>query len=698
MAGRWDEIRMLLEERLAHNPQDDEARRELERLQQGLPLRAAESPLARKRREEQEMREELGAELSLYRQDPALPAKWEAKTLTRRRKRIAHICTTLGNRLPAALEEESSQYLRALDECLRQSRGRYRWLLRLGIIIPLVAIGITLPFLALERQAAQAEANLHSAFSLQDIDKVENALQTANSGINRLLNRELATLISQAQTWLTRCHREYKSLEPRISELETGKGSINKLPLPIRAAMERSLQQLPQGMGELKTRWQRLCEREQSQLERQRDEVARRFKAPLPPLPALNGSPADDQTSLKRQQGEIRALAKECEAACELFRLDKKLLSPMHERLATLRQLLSDIAALRRTTALLPTARSYAQYRSLLEANTPRLYAPALRMMEIREHLPDEDKLRDQMQDHGRQLPPGMLEAARHALLEGGPSFTPAFHANAKQVQLMEDVFTATALQKVLYEVQSPGQPIFITEQRPAPGDEGVTFTPSPLTPSYSSFTTPESVTWRDPSNVFLRTIDATALLKEAGITRETFFARSNLPQLLESLLHLPPECAPALARAYVFDRVLGVLHAHEWPTMLGIAYAPTLRADARSFAKLVRECGISLEAGCWLQPTPEACQAEEAFTQWFHERRYHHYAREIARNFGALVQVHPRYIGFIDETGTPRLYTERPEGTLLWYMAESGLTTSPVGEQAESPIIFSPIFIVERD
>ncbi len=696
-AGRWAEVRQLLEERLMRDPKDEEARAELDRLLRGIPLRVLETALMRKQREEQEMRHELAAELRLFRDTPGQIDEWKPAVLVKRRKRIALIRTTLGNRLPSEMADETARYLKALAARQEQHRGKHQWLRLIGIGLPLLALIGGLTYAALDARASKAEAALRAALAERDTARVATAVTAADSGIHRLVSKRLGILVDQARFWMLRRERERQKLSEQIARLENGEGSVSSLSLGRRVEIERELRQLPREMTELRARWHRLCEREQGELDRQRAEVEQRFLVPLPPMPELTNAPAEDQAQLLAHQKLVAEQLKECEAACELFGLNDSLAAPMRERLHKLCQLLADISAMRRTTALLTNARTYNQYRKMLEANKPQVYEPALRMMEIRDRLPDEDKLRDQMQDHGRKLPPGMLEAARTALLKKGPSFTPAFHANARQVRVMEDVFTATTLQKTLYQISTPGQPVYIIEERPDVGEESVRFTPSPLTPGYS-LSTPKSVTWGNPSAVWLRTIDATPLSKIPGLTRRDFFRSSNLPHLLDCLLHLDAPYCPALARAYLFNRLLEVMHAHEWPTMLGIAYAPTLRADARSFRKLVKASGLNFDAGCWLLATPEATRAEEAFGKWFHERRFHSYAKEIANNFGALVQVHPRYVGFIDEKGQPRLYRHLSGNSLLWYMAEGGLTTTPREVEPESPTLFSPIFVVERD
>ncbi len=697
LAQRWDELRHVLAERLIRDPNDTEARSELERLNQGLPLRATESALTRKRREEQEMREELASELALYRHNPGMAEEWEPALLARRRKRLLLIRATLGKRLPPEQGQEFANYLAALNARWSRQRARRQRVLFFGAGIPLLALAAGCIFTASHHRANQAEESLNKALLSNDVRRVELALRAADSGVNKLVAPSLANLIHQATQWMARTQRQEAELKEELAALETGKKHISTLPLTLRAELEGNLKSLPANMQELRERWARLCEKEAQALAAQGEEILKHFATPLPPLPKLSSNPAEDEAALKKQQQLVQQRARDWEAARRVFALEGPEGEKLHERLEEIYQLRKDIAALRRTIALLPTARHYAQYVKLLGQLTPKHYPPALRMAAIHQQLPEEESLRNQMQDHGRQLPAGMLEAARKAHLDGGPSFTPAFPAQAQQVQLMEDIFTYSGLQKVLYELSAPTLPSFIVEERPEVSEQSVTFSPSPLTPGYS-LDVPRRITWYNPQAVYIRRIDATPLLSHTGIARDTFFRNTNLPTLLDTLLTLEHEECPALARAYVFKRILEVMRAHEWPTMLGIAYAPTLRADARSFGALVRTLGIELEAGCWLKDNEETARAEYHCAHWFREHRHRHYAQEIARNFGALVRVHPRYVGYIGETGSPCLFRQLPQGTLLWHMAEGGLTASPLGEELDKPIMYSPVFIVDKD
>ncbi len=695
-AGHGEKVRALLEERLRQEPDDEEARRELWRLDRGLPLRAQESALERQRRLAREMREELTAELELYQRTPELPRSWDAPLLRRRAKRINTIRSILGKQLPEDSQRAAAAYLATLNGELKQ---RLRWRRRAwGLLgIPLI-LGLAAGSAFLFYQRSQRlDSALGAAMAADETGPVEQAATVADSGINRLVNPQLAAHIDQARQWLERARQRHAYLAAVIGGIESGRGSVAGLPRARRAYIERELRLLPRDSRALLARWDALCDKEKEQLLRQAENARLQFSAPLPPFPETSGKLSDDESLLRGQQDALQRQLRDFAEAQEAYELPPALADATRRRLASLENQLSDIALMRRTAAALPAARSYGQYRRLLEQLKPQAYAPALHMLDIIDQLPTEDELRDQMQDKERKLPPGMLEAIRHALLDGGPSFTPAFHANAHQVALMEDVFSSPLLRTKLYELSCEGEESWLTESQPELSHDRLHFTPSALD-SKHGLGTPRSITWDNPRLAYIRPIDVAPLLSRLGIGRESFFRDASLPHVLDRLMEPRPQHCPALAQAYLFGRLRDLMQAHLWPRMFGLPYAPTLRADLRSFTKLEKQLGFALGTGCWLTPSPGRDAAERAYAKWFREREGRGYAAEIAHNFGRLVGVHPRFAGYIDENGNARLFLPLPDGRLLWYISQEGLTTTPQGEPLETPALLSPVFTIEQD
>ncbi len=695
-AARWDKVRVLLEQRLHRQPNDEEARQELDRLNQGLSLRALESPLERQRRQAREMREELAAELELYQSTPHLPTTWDTPLLRQRVRRVGSIRSLLGRQLPEEMSRATADYLATLQQELKRRLLRRHRTLGLITVPILLALGLGTGLLFYQRTLRLDEA-LVAALSTGEARAVEQAANVADSGINRLVNPKLAGRIVQARDWLDRSRRLHSYLAGIIAGIESGRGSVAGLPMAHRADIARSLRQLPRDNPDLPQRWQKLCNHEKEQLRQQADSVQGLFAAPLPPLPTPSGKLTEDDKLLRALKQQLTQRLRDFAIAQEAYGLSPSLMDSTHARLEELDWQLADIAAMRHTAVSLPAARSYNHYRRLLEQNKPRAYAPALSMLEILKQLPTEEELRDQMQDKNRKLPPGMLEAVRHALLEGGPSFTPSFHANDLQVSLMEDIFTSRALRTKLYELSCEGEQSWLTESPPEVRDKRLHFSPSSYDPKYD-INTPRTIVWDNPKLALIRPIDPAPLLSRLEVERSSFFRDRNLPQLLDRLMEPRPQHCPALAQAYLYNRLRAVMQEHDWPRMLGLPYAPTLRADFRSFSQLEKQLGFEATSGCWLTPGPARDEAEKAFAQWFREREGRAYAAEIARNFGSLVGLRPRFVGYIDESGNARLCIPVAEGKLLWYISHGGVTATPQGEAMEEPSLLSPLFVIEKD
>ncbi len=696
-SAQWDKLRGLLEERLRQRPDDEEARQELDRLRQCLPLRILETPLERQRRQVREMREELAAELALFRSSPGQSAGWDTPLLRQRLRRMSAIRSALGSQLPGEQRQEMADYTAALQGALGQRLRRRRYRLALLAAPLLLALGLGTAALFHQR-TLRLEAALAAAMDADEALAVELAARAADSGINRLVNPQLAARIDEARDWLDRSRRLSLYLEGIIAGIEGGRGSVVGLPPEHRADIERGLRRLPLDCPELAERWQKLCHREQEGLRQQVEEARQRFAAPLPPLPEPGGSLQEDDSRLRELQRELQQLLRDFDVAREAYGLPASLMDEARSQLEEIGRRLPDIAAMRRTAAALPAARSYNQYRRLLQGQEkPLAYEPALRMLDILDQLPSEEEVRDLMQDRKRKLPPGMLEAMRHALLEGGPSFTPAFHANDMQVALMEDIFTSRALRTRFYELSCEGEQTWLTEAQPEVRGKRLHFSPSPFD-SKHGITTPRSITWDNPELALIRPIDTRQLMARLGMARDSFFRDRNLPRLLDLLMEPRPQHCPALAQAYLYSRLRDIMQLHEWPRMLGLPYAPGLRADFRSFTKLERRLGYKLAPGCWLTPSPARDAAEDAYAQWFRQREGRGYAEEIARNFGSLIGLRPRFAGYIDENGSPRLCHPVPEGQLLWYVSREGMCTTPLGEPPDSPALLSPLFTIEKD
>lgn len=695
LAGQWRAVRALLQERLQQDPQDREAREELQRLDDGEQLHVLETAKQRERRLAHEACDkarqmmERCPESALH----TLPTQQIRKNLSELR------------RLRRQMKRGGMPPLRSVDSLFRklsnEARHRGFWRLRRALwwVCGAAALGGAgwLAASGLSLRASRLNDELAANLQQGNWAGVHSLLRTADTGINRLFCPGLKESISAANQWVSLQKSQYSKAEQQLRAIEEGRRSVASLGLRQRAELEEDLRALPRGYNDLLPRWKKLCEREHTQLEQQKKAILEELAAPLPPLPPTQGSPALDEPLLKGQLTDMEQRRQMTADACASYGLDPAIARPLEERLAYLRACLADIARLRAIASMLPYARTYAQYRQWLEQFAPQQYPPALQMLDIRHHLPTEDSLKELMQDPEKKLPPGILPAAREAVMNGGPSFIPAYPANRIQVALMEDPFTSASLRRPLLELTLSNGSVYYTEETPEVNYKGVRFHLSPLDPAYVAGES-NTMTWTETHGVWKRTIDTTGLVAAAGIDRASFFRDRNLPQLLTRVLQYRNPHCPALAQACLYDCLVQVMESHDYPVMLGIRYAPSMRADIRSFQSLKAQLKVNLRPGCWIGATPAKRKAEAAFAQWFRQRRSHNYAAEMAANFRDLVQIHPHFCGYIGENLRPVLCTPVKKGTLLWYISDGAVVTSPAGAPLEKSAIFSPVFTVERD
>lgn len=694
LAGQWDMVRRLLGDRLRQNPQDEEARQELQRLDKGESLQATETAGERRKR-----LAETACD-NIRRMVETLP---DSKLRTLSVKQLKQNILQLRDCRRLMLDGDLTP-LPAIETFLAKLKKEYRrrstWRMRRAALWMVgAALAGGMAWLAadgLRLRAVSLEEELAKSLKKESWAGVRVAVDAADTGIYRLLCPGIADRIADARKWLARQQASHDRIAGQLQLIESDRQSVASLGLSRRAALEKELRSLPKDLNDLATRWQKLCERERSQLASQKAALISELTAPLPPPPDLQNTPGQDAPLLRAQLAQLEPMSQSFEDACAMYGLDPKLAEPLKERLAYLRDCLEDIEALRAFAAMLPYARSYGQYRRWLEQFSPKAYPPALQIALIREHLPSEDHLKDLMQDPAQSLPNSILDAAREAIINKGSSFSPLFPANQIQVALMEDPFTADSLRRRLIELTLSDGRVFYTEQQPDISPEGVTFKLSPLDPSFVAGER-NMITWREAHGVWKRAIDTRGLTRAGGVERASFFRDGNVPQLLTSVLQYRDPHCPALAQACLYHRLLQVMQEHDYPIMMGIGYAPTLRADARSFLILARKLGIGLEPGCWLGNSPAQRKAEVEFARWFRRHRHHDYAKEIARNFSDLVNIRPCFCGYIDEKREPVLCRALRKGTLIWHIGKNGVTVSRLGTTPDEPAVFSPVFTVER-
>lgn len=106
----------------------------------------------------------------------------------------------------------------------------------------------------------------------------------------------------------------------------------------------------------------------------------------------------------------------------------------------------------------------------------------------------------------------------------------------------------------------------------------------------------------------------------------------------------------------------------------------------------------MELGGNCWLKADTAHERAEAAFAEWFAQRRTAgSYSSEMAENFSNLLDVRPRFCGFVMPDGQPRFCRQPGKGEPLWYMKEDGISTARSADELENALPFSPIFTAEN-
>lgn len=701
LAGRQDGVRAVLEAMLREDSGDMFAMAELKNLEQGEPLQAARS-LGEYR---QTIRESISARLQMF---PLVSPESDAgkqtsAQLREGKKQIQRLMLRLeayGGTCPREVKAHVRHLNRTLlKRWVRAHRRGIGWVAALCLLIPMLAGAAFF----LRQQAESATAALDRAVDEGRWRSVRASRESADTGIYRLLYPASARAISRADVWLTEKQRCYELAQRRLAPLARGNRSVQSLSLSERAAMERELAAIPPDMDDLSPVWQQLCRNEQEQLEQRKAEELARLQAPLPPWPEWTGDPEADAAALDAMLAETQRRHREFQDAAAAYHLPPEMLQPVELRLTEIRQRQAQLAASAQALQALDQADIYAAYRKARPlAPIADWYGPAVALSAHAYRLPDEEHLCDLMANREGTVPQAFVRQARNTYLKKGPTFTSDNPANARQVAILEDAFTARVLRTRLYETRDAAGNYAYSTTQPTPVQDGeyMHITRDGLDPAYHLAADPE-LTWRC-KGMQCRVVDVTPLVAAAGFHRKSFYLKTNLPQALTNVLNVEAKDCPALARAYVYDVLLRVVMAHDERWRIGADFSPSLVADARTFMLIRDTCGIPLTPGCWLSHSPATVRAEERFAEWFETNKGHDYAAEIAANYGAIANVHPEYVGYVSPDGHAKLRHDLPPDTELWYVAQDGgIHRAPLREEGMAPEnadAYSPLFVLARD
>lgn len=150
---------------------------------------------------------------------------------------------------------------------------------------------------------------------------------------------------------------------------------------------------------------------------------------------------------------------------------------------------------------------------------------------------------------------------------------------------------------------------------------------------------------------------------------------------LMNVARHNEPGC-PVFARAYLFRQAMRMLEELD-PTVSGLAFSPSLKADIEAFKQLP---GMSeMKRGCWLPSHKLA--TENAYDAFFSSIAGHDYRQEILASIMPITDSVCSFAGFIDAEGKPVLLSQDEQPL---YLLKNGQIQSFSNTQ-EAP--YTPLF-----
>lgn len=644
--------------------------------------------------------EELQGIISEFLTSPQMLVSMRSSSLKRLQKRV-HYLQRAQEHMLNAMEKKTLSQLRtnSARELKRRRKPLGKIAIITGSILAVLGLIAGISFFLVKR--AESAAEILDAASKNGVTRVaaQNLLSIHDTGLNRTLNRRVRAEAENLRAYLRAQQQRARELDAVLTVIEKGEQSVVGQGVRRRAEIERKLKALGKDAMPLQARWAILCNREKDALNQQRISLSEELMAPLPPGQSLKNDIQVDSDILHRRQKTLQQRINIFEDAGVALNLSKDLIEPALQEYEANEKMLAEISQLRNLLQLLPAAHDYATFCERLGSWEPRLYPAAQNMLQISKKLPEEKDLKGLMQEHGQDVKPGLLLAARKSLLEGAPSFSEQFPATREQLAILEELLENAALKTRLYEhIDTAVNERALSEEMPVERMGRACFPRSALDPARDA-SERKRVEWHNPGAVVSRVIDPRPLCNKLGLNNRTgFYATANLPELLTDIFRIDSKEVPALARAYVFHHLVLAINKAAEPMLNGLRYAPRMQKAIARFEKLRESCGVKLDGDCWLHHSHKHVIAESRFTNWFNENRKLNFQKELKENLGKLMRVAPRFCGYINEYGRPVLFETVKNGQLFWYMKEDGaIASATMGDELRNPHKLSPVFTRER-
>ena len=406
-SGRRREAVAMLEQAIQLNPKHTKARDELARYLTGKPFSFEEAEY-----------NELQAIINDFLTEPLRLNNIGKSSLKKLKHRVCYLEKALAHMLSASNARALNQLRAAIGrERQRRRRPIGRVSLAIAAVLTVSLITGAAGFFLWKRaenaadiMSAAAAGNFHRSHALQ-------LLRVHDTGLNRTLNRRVGEQADKLRVLIRLSEQHARELDSILHTIESGKQSVVGQGVRRRALIERRLKELGRDAGQLHTRWAALCRKEQGALHQQRLSLVEELMSPLPDWQGLKGNPDEDISLLNSRMKTLQQRILIYDDAAEALKLPESVISAAREEMKGHQRVLDEIAACRHMLQMLPTAHEYEQYIQLLRSFKPEHYLPSIELMGVVSMLPSVASLRGMMQEHGQNLPPGLLQAAQESLV-----------------------------------------------------------------------------------------------------------------------------------------------------------------------------------------------------------------------------------------------------------------------------------------
>ncbi len=685
LAERWDELRVLLQEYVAENPDDTDATSELRRLNNGETLRLMLPAAERKKTIAQDSAKTLAWLMDDHPMDELRLSNIEE---LRRIYQTFHRHELCMKDAKIHLSEAEHLYKRAVQrrikELSRRVRRKHTGKIILTVCLCAMVIGTRY---AMKLNAIEQCKQLEEALAEPTYTKLLEAQHNANTKINLFFCPQIAFHVSQADNWILQQEKNFKAIDALLQQIENREKSITDFSPKELGNIITQINNSQIERDNLNTRWQKLCQRDHSEMLAHREQLQRQIDQALPAHPKLNGNVQHDFQAVDEYINTLKTRLYETNNALRIYGLSSDTVGFLEREIERYSLTLYTIKQLLTRLDQLKTCRSYGAYCDVINKLSAPHYAEFAPVLVIKEQLCPIQNITNDISSQKAGCTTPLFLAAKNVILNGAPSFPPEFPVDLTILSIPKSLFSAPAYQYKVYVLEfSKDEKWYSTTKPELLPSNFITFRRSSVDPNY----TPENsyIEFQNDDTYQVTEIDASRLLRDLDIEKSSFFVQKNIPNLLTQVLNYPKNNHPALARAYLYQCLLQLTSEHPYPILNGVRFSPTLKKHAESFTRVLKQHKITLAPGCWLSSDPAVLKAEAAFAEWFKAHKGHDYAEEMAENFRKEYSHTAAYCGYIDTEGTQVLIYPVENEEQLYYLSAEGLCT-----EQEKALPLSPIF-----